>query len=162
MYKIYFGQPIEKSLVFEIDMLSANPKSSDVVECFGNLCCEGFSKESMTDLLQQKQVTSRFAVAALLMSESILDELRREIRRLSPGLKVDTEYLCSLLENEVIKRELVDSEEAKEATSIIKRLQRSIAREKKKKSEDESDEVSTQTVTQEQPNVVPPSAVSGS
>ena len=149
-YKIHFGQPIEKSLVFEIDVLAANPKSSDITECFGNLCHEGFSKDAMSELLQQKQVTSRFAVAALVLSESLLNELRREIRRLSPGVKVDTEYLQSLLQNEVIKRELVDSDEAKEAVSVIKKLQRSLAREKKKRSEDdENDETENKNTVQE-------------
>lgn len=153
-YKIYFGQPIEKSLVFEIDVLVANPKSSDIAECFGNLCREGFSKDAMSVLLQQKQVTSRFAIAALLMSEPILDELRREIRRLS-DVKVDTEYLQSLLENEVIKRELVDGDEAKEAASVIKKLQKILAREKKKKSEgDENDETSIENITND-PGAVP-------
>ncbi len=153
-YKIYFGQPIEKSLVFEIDVLAANPRSPDVVECFGNLCREGFSKDAMSELLQQKQVTSRYAIAALLLSAPIMDELRLEIRRLS-GVKVETEYLRSLLENEVIKRELVDGDEAKEAESVIKKLQKNLAREKKKKSEDDvSDEISNPTSTQE-PAAVP-------
>jgi hypothetical protein len=106
VYKIYFSQPIEKSIIFEIDVLSANPKSSDVIECLGNLSREGFSKGSMSELLQQKLLTSRFSLAAVLLSDSIVEEVRRELRRLSPGLKVDTSYLASALENEVIKREL--------------------------------------------------------
>lgn len=138
VYKIYFSQPIEKSLVFEIDVLAENPKSADLIECFGILSKEGFSKSSMADLLQQKQVTSRYAIAATLLSDTILDELRRELRRISPGLKVDTDYLRMLLENEVIKRELVESEEATAATSLIKKLQRSLAREKKKTTDPEN------------------------
>jgi predicted type IV restriction endonuclease len=74
VYKIYFSQPIEKSLVFEIDALSVNPKQQDLIDCFGILSKEGFSKGSMSELLQQKQVTSRFAVSAVLLSESILEE----------------------------------------------------------------------------------------
>jgi hypothetical protein len=135
VYKIYFSQPIEKSIIFEIDVLTANPKSSDLIECLGNLSREGFSKGSMSELLQQKLLTSRFSLAAVLLSDSILEEVRRELRRLSPGLKVDTAYLASALENEVIKRELVDSDEAKTAATVIKKLQRSLAREKKKKSD---------------------------
>lgn len=133
LYKIQFSQPIEKTLVFELDVLSAKPKNNDVVECLGSLCKEGFSKGSMSELHQQKQITSRFSVAAVLLSEDILDELRKELRKLSPGLKVDTDYLRGLLENEIIKRELVDSEEAQAATSLVKRMQRSVEREKKKR-----------------------------
>jgi hypothetical protein len=157
VYKIYFSQPIEKSLIFEIDALSANPKSADLVECFGILSREGFSKDSMSELLQQKQVTSRYAIAAVLLSDSILDELRRELRRISPGLKVDTSYLGSVLGNEVIKRELVDGEEAVAAASLIKKLQRSLAREKKKKSEDGNEENSTDDIPEEKSTSNPPS-----
>lgn len=132
VYKVHFGQPIEKVLVCEVDILAASPKSSDVLEAFGNLSREGFSKGSMAELLQQKQLTSKFAVAALLLGDSMVDHLRREIRRLSPGLKVESEYLRSLLLNEVIKRDLVDSEEAKSANVVVKRFQRAIAREKKR------------------------------
>jgi hypothetical protein len=151
-YKIHFGQPIDKSLVFEIDLLSANPKSSDVVDCFGSLSREGFSKDSMSELLQQKQFTSRFTVAALLLSESTLDELRRELRRIS-GVRIDTNFLGSLLENEVIKRELVDSEEAKAAIGLVKRLQRAQAREKRKKMDGDDDAAGQGTTA--------PSAASG-
>lgn len=152
VYKVHYGQPIDKSLIFEIDVLSTNPKHADVIECFGSLCREGFSKDSMSDLLQQKLITSRFAVAAVLQSDSMLDELRRELRRLSPGLRVDNEYLSALLQQEVIKRELIDSDEASSAATMIKRLQRNLARERKKRSEDDSGETPTQIAASPEPS----------
>jgi hypothetical protein len=83
--------------------------------------------------------------------------LRRELRRLSPGLRVDTEYLRSLLENEVIKRELVESDDATAAAAIIKKLQRALEREKKKKVDDgESAETSPEDTVQVQPISTPP------
>jgi len=135
-YKIHFGQPIDKSLVFEVDIISANPKSRDVVECFGNLSREGFSKTAMADLFQQKQVTRKYSVAAVLLGDRMVNELRRELRRLSPGLKVEADYLHRLLENEVVKRDLVDSEEAKIANATKKRLQRNRKRERKREEGD--------------------------
>ena len=147
VYKIYFSQPIEKSLIFEIDILSENPKSSDLIECFGSLSREGYSKSSMSELLQQKQVTSKYAIAAVLLSQTLLDELRRELRRISPGLKVDTSYLGSVLENDVIKRELVDSEDAKAAEAIIKKLQRSLAREKRKSANSDNHVISADEIS---------------
>lgn len=132
VYKVHFGQPIEKILVCEIDVLSGSSRPAEILEAFGNLSKEGFSKGTMADLLQQKQLTSKFAVAAVLVDEPMVDQLRRELRKLSPGLRVDNEYLRSLLLNEVIKRDLVDSEEAKAASAVLKRFQKAIAREKKR------------------------------
>jgi hypothetical protein len=74
---------------------------------------EGFSKGLICDLLQQKQVTSKFAVASVLLGNSIVEELRRKLRRLSPGLRIDVDaWRTTTLAEHVMKRELIDSEEA--------------------------------------------------
>lgn len=130
VYKVHFGQPIEKILVCEVDLIALSAKSDEIIECFGNLSREGFSKGTMADLLHQKQVTNKFTVAALLISDDVLDDLRKEIRRLGSGVKVDIEYLRSMLTSEIIKRELIDSEEAKAAVQNVRRLQRAAARKK--------------------------------
>ena len=101
-----------------------------MLECFGNLSREAFSKGTMAELLLHKQVTSKFTVAAVLQTDFILEVLRREIRRMSSGVKVEVEYLRSLLRDEVLKRDLVDSDEAKAANQNIKRLQRAATRKK--------------------------------
>jgi hypothetical protein len=130
IYKVHFGQPIEKILVCELDAVTTNVRNPEVIECFGNLSREGFSKGTMAELLLHKQVTSKFTVAAVLQTDFILEVLRREIRRMSSGVKVEVEYLRSLLRDDVLKRDLVDSEEAKAANQNIKRLQRAATRKK--------------------------------
>lgn len=130
IYKVHFGKPIEKILVSELDAITSNVRNPEVIECFGNLSREGFSKGTMAELLLHKQVTSKFTVAAVLQTDFILEVLRREIRRMSSGVKVDVEYLRSLLRDEVLKRDLVDSDEAKAANQNIKRLQRAATRKK--------------------------------
>ena len=135
VYNVHFGQPIEKILVCEVDLIALSPKSDEILECFGNLSRESFSKGNMADLLHQKQVTNKFTVAALLISDDVLDDLRKEIRRLGSGIKVDNDYLRALLTNEIVKRDLIDSEEAKAAVQNVKRLQRAVARKKSSEKE---------------------------
>ena len=132
VYKVHFKQPIDKSLVFELDALTANPKAAQVIECLGNLSREGFEQSSMTAFFQQRLATSKFAIAAVLMSESMLNALRREIRRLSPGCKVELEDLQVLMQAEVLKRDLFDGDEAKQAADFLKKAVRSIERAKAK------------------------------
>ena len=138
VYKVHFGQPIEKVLVCEVDVLAKSSKSPEIIECFGNLSKEGFSKGTMADLLHQKQVTNKFTVAAVLLSDDMLSDLRREVRRLGSGVKVDVDYLRALLTNDVIKRDLIDGDEAKAASQNVRRLQRAVAR--RKASEKETDD----------------------
>jgi hypothetical protein len=130
-YKIQFTQPIDKILVFEIDLLARSARDSEVIECLGSLSKEGFSKGSMAELLEQKQITSRYTLAAALLSEPMLDQLRKEMRRIAPGLRIDNDFLHAALANEVIKRELVDSDEAKSAKALVKKLQRSWEKDRK-------------------------------
>lgn len=144
VYRIHFGQPIEKSLVIEIDVLASKPTNPDVIECFGSLSKEGFSKGSMDDLATTKQLTNKFTVAAVLMSEEIVDELRKELRRLSPGLNVDNEYLTNLLGTEIIKRDLIDGDESKAAAKVVQKLQRSRQRKKEQAPESERPQTTTQ------------------
>lgn len=133
VYKIIFSQPIDKALVCEVDMLSTSHRSPEVLECFGNLSKEGFSKGSMSDLLQQKQVTSKFALATILLGDVMVDTLRRELRRLSPGLRIDSDALRSTLSEQVIKRELIDSDDAQAAQAAVKKRMRVQAREKSRR-----------------------------
>lgn len=136
VYKVQFSQPIEKTLICEFDLLSSGPKSPEVIECFGNLSREEFSKETMTEFFNQKEITSKFAIASVLLTDGMIEALRKEIRRLS-GIRVEPEYLFETLSDEVIKRELIDSEEGKTAQGTVKRYLRAQAREKNRASADD-------------------------
>lgn len=139
IYKVHFKQPIDKSLIFEFDAMLTSPRSPHVIECLGNLSREGFAQSSMTAFFQQRQITSKFAVAALLLSEPILGALRREIRRLSPGCKVEPDDLKGLLQTEVLKRDLLDGDEARQAADFLKKAARAAERSKAKAGDIEPD-----------------------
>jgi hypothetical protein len=123
VYKVVFSKPIDKILVCELNALEANCKVPEAIECFGNLSLEAFSKDRLSDWSHEKQITSKFAIAALLISEPVLNSLRLQIRRLSQ-VNVDTDMLRSILTDDVIKRELIDGEEARSAYVFVKKLHR--------------------------------------
>lgn len=122
IYRIQFRQPVERILIYELDMLKVNPKNNQVMECLAYLSREGFSQSAMTSFCQQQQITSRFSIAAVIMGTPMLLALKREIRRISPSVKIDEEDLLSILQNDVLKREVVDSEDAKQATVYLKKV----------------------------------------
>lgn len=129
LYCVRFVKPIEKTLVFEIDVANCNCKSDDVIACFGSLTTEGYSKDCLADLLSSKQTSSKFTIAAVLRSDVMIDSLRREVRRLS-GIRLDPDYLKATLENEVIKRELIDGDQGDEAVAYVKKLRHAIEKKK--------------------------------
>lgn len=132
IYKILFKQPVEKTLIYEIDFLKASTKNQQLLECLGNLSREGFTKSSMAAFCQQQQITSKFSIAAILISPAMLSALRKEIKRISPGVKIEEEMLKTTLQNEVLKREVVESEEAKQAADLLKKAIRATEKSKAK------------------------------
>ena len=138
IYKVVFSKPIDKVLVCELNALETNCKGPEAVECFGYLSLEAFSKDRLSDWSHEKQITSKFAVAALLLSDAILNSLRLQIRRLAQ-VEVDVEDLKSLLTDDVIKRELIDGDDAKSAALFLKKLQRR-ANSKRNDSDEDEDE----------------------
>jgi|HubBroStandDraft_2_1064218.scaffolds.fasta_scaffold14256_2 hypothetical protein len=138
VYKVVFAKPIDKVLVCELNALEASSKGPEAIECFGSLSLEGFSKDSLSDWFHEKQITSKFAIAALLLSEAMLDSLRLQIRRLSQ-VRVEIDDLRSLLTDEVIKRELIDGDEAKSASGFLKKLQRRMNAKRSESDDDEDD-----------------------
>jgi len=137
VYKIHFKQPIDKTLIADFNILEASPKSPPIVECLGNLSREGFTQSSMTTFFLQRQVTCKFSIGALLLDEPMLNALRREIRRVSPGVKVDIEELRGLLQSEVLKRDVFDGEEAKQAAEFLKKAARAADRKRAREAEDD-------------------------
>lgn len=132
IYKIFFKQPIEKVLIYEIDFFKANIKNQQFMNCLGNLSREGFTQSSMAAFCQQQQISSKFSLAAIILSPAMLTALRREIRKISPNIKVEEEALKATLQNEVLKREVVESDEAKQSLYLIKKATKAIEKTKAK------------------------------
>jgi hypothetical protein len=128
VYKVQFSQPIDKTKVFDIDLFQMTPRSSALVECFGNLSKESFALSSMAALFQQRQATSKYSLACILQGDAVTTAVRKELRRLFPGLKVDETELVTEIRERVLKREVVDSDEAKQAAAVLKRAAKSAER----------------------------------
>lgn len=132
IYRIEFKKPIAHVLVAEVDLLAPQTKPADAVEFFANLCREGFAKSQMEEFYEQHQATSRHTLAVLLMSERMLNHLRIAVRRAFPKVRVDAKMLSYCLTNEVLKRELVEGEEAAAAAAVVKKALRSVASAKRR------------------------------
>src|SRR5690606_28130138 len=89
IYKVVFGKPIDQELVAEFDFLALSHKDDDHLNLLHLLTKEGWTKSVLSDFHDQRQALSRFSIAAVLLSDTILAAVRRELKRLSPDVKVD-------------------------------------------------------------------------
>ncbi|HMO15324.1 MAG TPA: hypothetical protein PKD64_10540 [Pirellulaceae bacterium] len=69
------------------------------------------------------------------MSDPVLQLLRRELRRLSPDVRVETNEILSVLTSEVIKREVTEGDQAKDAAKKIAKVAAKSLKSKKPKEE---------------------------
>ncbi|MEZ5284535.1 MAG: type I restriction enzyme HsdR N-terminal domain-containing protein [Vicinamibacterales bacterium] len=121
VYKVAFTKPIAHELVVEFDLLTMNPRNAEHIERLGLLAKEGWQKARLGDYHSQRQALSRFTLGALVLSDPILDVLRREVRRLSPDARIASEDIKAALETDVLKREVLEGEKADSAKRMVAR-----------------------------------------
>lgn len=121
IYRITFAKPILSELVLEINFSALSPKKIGDIELLYNLSREGLMKSALGEFHTQQQALSRFFMGALVVSNPVLEVLRRELRRISPDVRIDLPQIRTVLMSEVLKREVVESEKAEEARKKIAR-----------------------------------------
>lgn len=121
VFRVSFGKPIEHELIANLEMLSINPRREEDVRLAWLLSKEGWLKSRLHEYASQQQALSRFTIAALLSTDTMMNVLRREVRRVSPDAKIDLDQLREVLIQDVIKREVLDGEKAAAARKLVNR-----------------------------------------
>ncbi|MBK5261696.1 MAG: type I restriction enzyme HsdR N-terminal domain-containing protein [Peptostreptococcaceae bacterium] len=115
VYKIVYSKPIDTELVYEIDMSQLNLKRQSEIEMIYYLTKEAMAKNSkatLDDYLAQKQILNKFMLGQILLTDSVLDVVRKTIKKISPDAKVSNEEIKQIIAEEIIKREVLDDEKA--------------------------------------------------
>lgn len=121
VYHLTFSKPIEQELVVSIDFSTLNTRSENDIELLYLWCKEGWQRSVLDEYNTQKQALSRFFVGAMLQTDPVLEVIRRELRRISPDVRIDIEQIKSVLADEVIKRDVLEGEKADDARKKIAR-----------------------------------------
>jgi len=150
VYRVTFAKPIGQELVIDIDFCSLNSRNAKDVESIFLLCKEGWIKSVLGEFHTQKQALSRFFLGALLISDPVLQLLRRELRRLSPDVRVETDEILSVLTAEVIKRDVTEGDQAKDAAKKIAKVAAKTLKTKQSKDTIDTNVVNDQNVVDDQ------------
>ncbi|NCX94220.1 MAG: restriction endonuclease subunit R [Gammaproteobacteria bacterium] len=151
VYKVTFSKPINNELVIEIDFISLNHKNAKDLESMYLFCKEGWIKSVLGEFHSQKQALSKFFLSAVVLSEGVLQVIRRELKRLSPDLKVETDEIKAALIADVLKREVTEGEEAEAARRKASRASGVALRTKKSAGDNEAVANDTPSETPESP-----------
>ena len=89
---------------------------------------EGIGKSVLGDYHTQRQALSRFLIGAIIMSAPVLDVTRRELRKISPDVKIDNDQIQEVLVQEILKRDVLEGEKADEARRKIARVNKQVVK----------------------------------
>jgi predicted type IV restriction endonuclease len=119
--KVIFGKPIDHELVYEIDFINFDTKKDEQLELLYVLTREGWVKSLLKELNEQRQALNKFVIAAVALSDPVVDAMRRELKRICPNVKIQSEQIQQVLSAEVLKREVAEGEKADEARKKVSR-----------------------------------------
>jgi hypothetical protein len=130
VYSIVLKKTVEYEKVFEIDFLRLNPRKTQDHELLFLLAKEGLRKDVISEYHERIQSVNKNVISAILLSEPILNLLKRELRRMNPGIRVDAAEIEAILRNDVIKRNILDVDGFTDAMRRVKRVRSKIAKTK--------------------------------
>lgn len=119
IYKVTFAKPIDHELVIEFDFLAINPRSQQNLDVLFLICKEGWLRSVLGDYHTQKQALSRFFLGAIVLSDPVIEIVRRELRRVTPDVRIESDEIRAALVAEVLKREVMEGEKAEEARKKV-------------------------------------------
>ena len=128
VYRMVFSRPIQTEVVVDLDFSNLNPKSESDIETLFLWCKEGWQRSALGDFHIQKQALSRFFLGAMITSDPVLEVIRKELRRVSPDVRITPDQIRSVIVSEVIKREVMEGEKADEAIKKIARVANKLLR----------------------------------
>ena len=122
LYRIKFGKPIDKELVAQFNLLNLNPKVDKELESLFVISKDGQEKSIIEDFYSTIQVKNKFIIGCLLNSSEVYSLIRRTMRKLFGDVKISEQEICDIMMNDIIKREIIDSDESKKAKKDIDKI----------------------------------------
>jgi predicted type IV restriction endonuclease len=138
VFSVSFSKPISADLVLDLDILEMSPSDEDSIEDLFLLSKEGIQRSGLDAYNDQLKVRNKFNLAALILSDPILHTIRRELKRISPDVRISVEEIKAALSHEVIKRDAIEGEKATEAQRLVSRAASKALRQRKAKGDDGS------------------------
>lgn len=139
VYKIVFSKPVERELVYEFDFCELNSKKQSDLEMVFYISRESIAKPSSNMLQEyaaQKQIMNHAVIGQLLLTDSILDAIRKQIKKMAPKAKPNNDEIKEILSSTVIKRDVFEGDKSEDAKKRIQKFERALARQQKPKKQD--------------------------
>lgn len=149
IYRIRFEQPINFDLVCTFDFLALNPQDEKDQEFLFLLSKEGIAKNAREDYYEKVQSVNRYVIGNLLLADPVLSLVRRELKKLADGIKIEVDEVEQIVRTEVLKRDIVEGEEADLAQARVNKFYKKAS--SPRKSAKKTEQAPTPAVTDPMP-----------
>lgn len=122
IFRIVFAKPIEKELVYEFDFTLLNVKKLADVELLYYISKEALGKSVLDDYHTQKQALSKFFIGQILTIDTVIDSIKKVLRKVTSDIKINNDDIKMVLTEEVIKRDVFECEKSVEAKKKIAKM----------------------------------------
>ena len=126
IYRVLLRERVDHEMVCELNLLSDDPKAERTIDTAFLLSKEGMARSAMASYHAQRQALSRFNLGAIVRQEPVLSVVRRELRRAYPQLNPTVDEIRELLEQEVLKRDVVEGDKATAAMKAMRKADRAL------------------------------------
>ena len=104
-YHLTGGLPVRVDMAFEVDLLGPEPVAEKAEKLF-YLHREALKRRRIDDLWKHRAATSPEALLDILLSDTVLDAIRKEVKR-NTGISTTVQDLATVLRTEVVDRKLI-------------------------------------------------------
>jgi len=147
VYRIRFEQPIAWELVMRFDLLTGSVKDEKFIEALLLVTKEGVEKCVREDLFEKIQCVNRFVIGAIILSEPVVSAVKKELRKLAEGFRIEDSEIAALIRDGVLRRDLIEGEEAASALAKISKMLKPAAPVKKEASKPKDPRAAVPVVT---------------
>lgn len=126
IYRIRFEQPITWDLVTTFDLSTGNIKDEKFLDAMFLVTKEGVEKDIREEVYEKIQCVNRFIVGAVMMTDPIIQAVKREMRKIAAGVRVEDSEILALICDGVLRRDLVEGEEAIAAKAKVSKMSKAL------------------------------------
>ena len=121
IWKVYKIRGNKKESVFEFNLLKLNLKDQKQLEHVYAISKLGKDKSVIEEIYSNNQVNNKYVIAAILNRQETYNEIRKVIRKyLDRTAKITEEEIENYMKNDIIRRDVIDSDEAIDAQRYVK------------------------------------------
>jgi hypothetical protein len=124
IYRVTFGKPVGFDLVESFDLVNISLKEKTTMDLLSLITKEGLKKSKLEEHHSYKQILNKFTIGAILLSDEVVNSIRKKLKYIAPEAKVSVDEIKKILNNEVIKREVIDGEKSQLAQKQISRAEK--------------------------------------